>query len=275
MLAHGAERGGRATELLLDLLPLLAAVVLLAAYLVAVRRLRRRGDRWSRGRTAAAVLGGGCLAAAAAVDLLLPHAGFPGHVAAHLLASGAGPVLLALAAPVTLALRVTRGPLRRAMVGVLHGRGVRILASAPMIVALQLGGLAVYYLTPLYARAEDAPLLHLAVHTHMVLAGVLVSVYVAGVDPLPARERVASRAGVLLLTAGGHDVLAKYLYAHGLPAGAGSPEDLRAGAMLLYYGGDAVELGLAVALCAGWYARTGRRRAHAIRRVTRPADAVS
>ena len=43
------------------------------------------------------------------------------------------------------------------------------------------------------------------------------------------------------------------------PAALGAPEEVRRGAELLYYGGDAVELLLAVAVMAEWWRRTGRR----------------
>ena len=63
---------------------------------------------------------------------------------------------------------------------------------------------------------------------------------------------------LLLVVAAGHDVLAKLMYARLLPAGAASPDELRLGAQVMYYGGSAVEIALAVALMACWYARGGR-----------------
>jgi len=52
-----------------------------------------------------------------------------------------------------------------------------------------------------------------------------------------------------------HGILAKHLYVHpplGVAAGTGET-----GAMVMYYGGDAVELVVAALLCRAWF---GRRR---------------
>lgn len=80
---------------------------------------------------------------------------------------------------------------------------------------------------------------------------------------------------VLLLAAGSHDVLAKVMYAHGLPAHANTAAGLRAGAQLLFHGGDPVEVLLAVAVLAQWYARTGRELRRAKRRLSAPLSVSS
>jgi putative membrane protein len=55
---------------------------------------------------------------------------------------------------------------------------------------------------------------------------------------------------VLVLVAASHAVLAKHLYAVP-PAGVPAAEAAR-GAMLMYYGGDVIEIALAVLLCRRW-----------------------
>jgi putative membrane protein len=66
-------------------------------------------------------------------------------------------------------------------------------------------------------------------------------------------------------------VLAKSLYAYP-PPGADSaltsiaPADLQAGAQLMFYGGDAVEIALAVVVAMQWYVAVGRGRARVARR---------
>ena len=47
----------------------------------------------------------------------------------------------------------------------------------------------------------------------------------------------------------------------GPPGTSFAAADLRAGAQLMYYGGDVVEVFLALVLAVQWYATTGRRRA--------------
>jgi putative membrane protein len=229
------------------------AVVLLLAYAAGAARLRLRGDRWPPGRDLS--WAAGCLALAAA---LLPplgghHGAFGSHVGQHLLLASVAPVLFALAAPVTLALRALPRPGRRALAGLLRSPLPAVLGHPVVVVALTVVPLYALYLTPLYAATQRNPLLHAVVHAHMLLAGCLPAWYLVGVDPLRHRPSVGARLAVVFLVAGAHDVLAKLLYAHLRPLGGGSPAEIRAGAQLLYYGGDAVEVVLAVLVLAAWY----------------------
>lgn len=249
--------------------PAVVAVVLLACaaagYLTGVRRLRRRGDSWPVGRVAAALGGGGCLAVAGT-----PPVGdsdvFPVHVTQHLLLAMVAPLLLALSAPVTLALRTLPRRVRQVLLVALHSRIASALTALPVALALDVGGTYAYYLTGLFRAAEDHPWLHAGVHLHMLLSGCLFSWCIVARDPMPGRSAVGPRLAVLLVAAAAHDILSKIMYARLLPAGAGTADQLRAGAQLLYYGGDAVEVLLAVAVLSQWYARTGRRLRHDERR---------
>jgi putative membrane protein len=92
---------------------------------------------------------------------------------------------------------------------------------------------------------------HLLVHLHLVLAGYLLPAVLVGRDPLPHRRPYAYRAAVLVAALAAHGILAKYLYTRPpLGVGAGAAEQ---GAMVMYYGGDAVELVVAVLLCRRWF----------------------
>jgi putative membrane protein len=126
-----------------------------------------------------------------------------------------------------------------------------------------------YYLSPLFAATHAHPWLQLAVHTHMFLAGCLLSWYLIGRDPLPRRASTRTTLVVLLIAAGSHDLLSKLMYAHLLPHGGGTPAQLRAGAQLMFYGGDAIEIALSIAVMSAWYARGGRQLSHARRRGAR------
>jgi putative membrane protein len=237
-------------------------------YLVGWRVLARRGTAWPLRRGAAAA--GALLSAAAALSLPFRSATFPAHVAQHLTLAMLAPLLLACSAPVTLALRTLPRRPRTALLRLLHGRPLRLLTAPAVVVVLDVGSLAVLYLTPLYGALHHRPALHLLVHGHMVLTGCLLSWLLAGVDPMPRRPSTPGRVAVLVLVAGAHGVLAKFLYARP-PAALGAADQVRAGAQLLYYGGDAVELLLAVAVMAEWYRRTGRRlRAEQRRAAARP-----
>ena len=107
----------------------------------------------------------------------------------------------------------------------LRSAPVRVLTRAPVVLALELGGMYAFYLTDLFALAHAHPALMALVDLHMVLAGLLLSVVLVGRDPLPHRPGLVGSLLTLLVAAAGHDVLAKVMYARLLPAHAGSPDD--------------------------------------------------
>ena len=235
------------------------------AYAVGVGRLRRRGAHWPLPRTIAAVLGLGCLAATLLPPLASSMA-FPEHAVRHLMLGMAAPLAFALSAPIILALRTFPPAGRRIILVLLHGRPARALMTAPVVLALDVGGLYAFYLTPLYSAAHARPWLTVLVDVHMFLAGCLLSWYLVGRDPTPSPPSTRARLVVLLLAAGSHNLLAKLMYAHHLPPHGGTPEQLQLGAQIMFYGGDVVEVLLAVVLLSNWYARTGRQLRHAERR---------
>lgn len=213
--------------------------------------LARSARPWPWYRTAAWYAG-----LAAATAGLLVEGDFRAHAAGHLLLGMVAPLLLVLAAPVTLALRALPPDRARRLSRVLRSRPVRLLTTPAVAAVLDVGGLWLLYTTDLYALAARQPAVHLAVQVHVLLAGYLFTAALVGVDPAPHRPRPAVRAAVLVLAAAAHAVLAKHLYA-APPAGV---PDARAGALLMYYGGDAVEVALAVLLCREWLAGSGPRR---------------
>ena len=76
-------------------------------YLLAVRRLHRRGDSWPPGRTVAWLAGCAMVLFATSSGLgRYAEAQFSIHMIAHMLLGMIAPILLVLGGPVTLALRV-------------------------------------------------------------------------------------------------------------------------------------------------------------------------
>ncbi len=261
-----------------DLTPLLLLLLLTVAvaHLAAVVHLRRRGDRWPPVRSCwfgAAIAG---VLLTAVLPALRNPPNFAWHVAGHLVMMMLCPLAFAMAAPVTLALRVARPPVRRLLLRMLHSAAARVGTAWPVALVLEVGGLYAYYLTPLYRIATGNTVVGMLVHLHMFLVGCLFSAVFVGRDPLPRRPAVRTVLAAVVAAAAAHEVLAKLMYAHVLPAGAGSPDQIRTGAQLLLYGGDAVEILLAVAVMSSWYARGGRRLRQAERRararVGAPAD---
>ncbi|MGW0019560.1 cytochrome c oxidase assembly protein [Rhodococcus sp. NPDC003382] len=230
----------------------LLVVGAVAAYLLAVRRLRRREVCWPVKRTSAWVAGW----ASVGVALVGPiadraHDDFVAHMAAHVLLGMLGPLLLVLAAPVTLALRLLPVPAARLL--------ARALASPPFAVptnpfvagVLDIGGLWVLYRTGLYAATHTEPALHVLVHAHVLAAGYLFTFAVlGGPDPAPHRASPPWRAGALVLAIAAHNILAKVIYAD--PPDGVPVEQARAGAELMYYVGAPVEIALLVLVCRPW-----------------------
>ncbi|UQS25748.1 cytochrome c oxidase assembly protein [Amycolatopsis thermalba] len=215
----------------------LLVLVALAGYLSAARR-------WPRWRTVSFTAG----ALAVVVALSTPARTFTAHMAQHLVVGMAGPLLLVLGRPVTLALRVCRG--RRALVRVLRSWPVAVLVFPPVAAVLDVGGLWLLYRTPLIAQAHQPWAL-----AHVFAAGLLFTTAICQVEPVRHRHGLALRGATLVLAGAAHGVLAKTLYAAG--------DEFRAGAQLMYYGGDAVGIALALVICLRWYRRQSRRRARA------------
>jgi putative membrane protein len=234
------------------LLGLLAAV----AYLAAVRRDAGRRP-WPRLRTAAWLGGVAVLLAGSVGPVAADHGSFTRHAVAHLLVGMLGPLLLVLGTPVTLALRTLRPPAARRLTRALRSRAVRLLTEPLVAAGLNLGGLWLLYTTPLFALASHHGGVHLLVHAHLVLAGYLLPAVLVGRDPPPHRRPHAYRAAVLVAALAAHGILAKYLYTRP-PLGLGAGEAER-GAIVMYYGGDAVELVVVVLLCRRWFGGRTRR----------------
>jgi putative membrane protein len=251
---------------------LAVAVVLPAlAYARAVRVRRALGRRWPRWRTVAFVAG---LVVAAAVisppGRALAHGDDMTHMAGHLLLGMIAPISVVLAAPGTLLLGALPLAARRPAATVLRSGALHVLTHPVVAAVLDIGGLAVLFLTPLVDVAAADPLVGHLVDLHVLLAGCLFTWSLIGPDPAPRRPSVATRAVVLVLAGAAHGYLAKLLLVRGdVPAGA---------AELMYYGGDVVEILLAAALFGAWYRgrrglrpRSGRRCRHS----RRPVPAVS
>jgi putative copper resistance protein D len=256
-----------------------AALVLCAAlagaYLVGVRRLAGRGRRWSRWRTGAFAAGIAALVAAtqsglAAYDTTL----FSAHTVQHVLLGMVAPTLLALGAPVTLALQASSRPLQQVLVEVLHSAPARLVAH-PVVVWVLFGGtLVALYAGPLLEASLRNDVVHGLVHAHFVAAGVLFCWTAVGTDPNPHRLPHGARVGFVFLAVPVHAIVGltllgtTSLVAGGAYAEAPPPwlddvlGDQRLGAGILWATGEIFGLlltGIALARWMGAEEREGRR----------------
>jgi cytochrome c oxidase assembly factor CtaG/putative copper export protein len=182
-----------------------AAIVLAALYVVAVLRLRRRGDHWPPGRILAWLLG--CLTllfvTSSGVGRYMP-AMFSMHMAAHMGLSMLVPILLVLGGPVSLALRALPAAgrddppaMREWLLAALHSRLSRILTNPIVATVLFIAGFYGLYFGSIFNDAVGSHAGHLAMNLHFLVSGYLFYWVVIGVDPTPRPIPPLAKVGVV------------------------------------------------------------------------------
>jgi cytochrome c oxidase assembly factor CtaG len=246
------------------------AIVLTAAvYLWGVWRMHRRGDRWPLGRTAA-FLGGMVAAAMATVsglgtydDTLLSV-----HMAQHMVLAMVVPLLMALGAPITLALRTLPRRPRRWLLVALHSRVAKVLSFPPLTFTLFVITPWALYFSGWYPATLHHDVLHELTHLHMVLVGCLFFWPLVGIDPLPGRITYPARMLLTVLTLPFHAFMGVTIMAqerliggdwyrdlHEGPMGAWLPrphDDQHLAGGILWSSGDAVGLLFFAVLFVQW-----------------------
>jgi putative membrane protein len=183
--------------------PLGGVIALLAAYVVAVVRVDWAHPRTPvpRLRVAAWVAGLAvlCVALFSPVDTYATSL-FSVHMAQHLLLAMVVAPLLALAAPITLLLRVAPPRARRGVIlPVLHSAPVRIL-SFPVVTWLVFAAVMwATHFSAVFDAALESPIVHDGEHLLFLGAGLLFWWPVAGADPSPWRLSHGARIGYLAL----------------------------------------------------------------------------
>jgi putative copper resistance protein D len=176
-----------------------------AGYLVAARRVRRWGRAWPRGRAAAWTAG-------CAVVLIATSSGigryaaamFSVHMASHMLLAVLAPVLLALGAPITLAREASRpaprgepfGP-REWLETFVDSPLLRRLAHPVIAAVLFAGAPFALYLTGLFDAAARYRWAEVVIDAVLLAIGVLFAEVTVGVDEVAERWPIWIRLGVL------------------------------------------------------------------------------
>ena len=189
-----------------DLVAGTGAVAAAVLYLVGVLRLRRRGDAWPRGRTAAWLLG--CLTVLLATSSGLgayAQAQFSIHMITHMMLAMLAPILLVLGGPVTLILRALPAAgrddppgVREAVVAVVHSPVTRFLTHPLIVLPLFIASFYLLYFTGLFDVMISNHLGHLVMTVHFLVVGYLYYWVIIGVDPAPRRLSAPVKLGVLL-----------------------------------------------------------------------------
>lgn len=246
--------GDQAFFLLADLLFGIPAMLAIGLYIGAVMATNRRKRlrKWPWLRTISFVAGV-FFAAAALVGPLArqSHADFSAHMVGHLLLGMLAPLLIALAAPMTLLLRTLNVNVARKLSRLLKSHPIRFFSHPIVASILNIGGLWLLYTTNLYTAMHANLLLHIVVHIHVFIAGYLFTISLLYIDPVFHRLSFRYRTIVFILALAGHGILSKFIYAY--PPEGVLEEQARSGAMLMYYGGDAVDLLIIIILFGHWY----------------------
>ena len=185
-----------------------AAVLLAVLYLLGVRRLRRRGDAWKPGRTAAWLLGCAVMliATSSGVGKYAP-AMFSVHMASHMMLAMLVPILLVLGAPITLTLRALPvagrgnppGP-REWVLAAVHSPVARFVTHPLFSLPVFVGSYYALYFSDLFGWALTEHWAHVAMNVHFIASGLIFFWPIIGVDPAPRRLPPVVRLAVLFLS---------------------------------------------------------------------------
>jgi cytochrome c oxidase assembly factor CtaG len=229
-------------------------------------RAQRRVAGWPRNRRACWL--GGMVTVLLA--LATPIATFDGvlfwvHMVQHLLLTLVAAPLLALGAPVTLALRAASPQVRARIVSILHSRVVRVLGH-PLVAWMSFALVMwVSHFSPLFDLALENDVVHVFQHMAYLGAGLLFWWPVVGLDPGAARLSHPLRIVYLVTALPQQSWLGLAIYSssqvlydhYGALGGSGGQtplDDQRAAGIIMWVGGDflfIVALALAIGAWAG------------------------
>lgn len=265
------------TQWKLDILWALIALWSIGAYLVAVRRLKARGDSWPIARTISWVSGMLLLIFVTSGSLnVYQEYLFSVHMVAHMFLTMAIPVLLVPGAPVTL---LTRAVQKRAdsskgvrewVLWAVHTKYAEFV-SHPLIAAANFAAsLVVFYFTPLFEWATREHIGHQWMIVHFLITGYLFVQSLIGIDPGPSRLgypfRIVTLIGVmafhaffgLALMGGTGLLLPDWFGAMGRTWGLPPLEDQQSGGAIAWGIGEIPTIILTIIVSVQWFRSDNR-----------------
>jgi len=246
--------------------PLALTVVAGFLYWAGLRRLTGP-PAWPAGRTWAwyGGLAAAVLAIASPVDTYA-DVSFSTHMVQHVLLMFVAAPLLALGAPVTLALRAARPATRRRLIlPVLHSRPVRVLTHPLVAMGLFMGTQYVTHLTGFYETALTSGAVHDLEHALYLGTALLFWWPVVGLDPAPRKMSHPVRIVYLVLMMPleaflALAILSGHAYPHylALPppwGGANAVADLSSAGAFMWIAGDLSALIAGLLVAGAWLRR--------------------
>lgn len=249
-VSHWAHDGFTFMEVVILLVALLLIGLYIGAAVVSSRRSQLRS--WPIYRYLCWILGVFCVT----ITIIGPiahraHSDFTFHMIGHLLLGMLAPLLLVLSAPITLLLRTIRVNTARQVSRFLKTNYIRWITEPVVASLLNVGGLWLLYTTDLYRMMHHHLFLHILVHVHVFLAGLVFTASMIYIDPTPHRTSFGYRSTVYVFALAAHEILSKYIYAHP-PSGVPSSQ-AEMGGMWMYYGGDLIDLMIIIIMFYQWY----------------------
>ncbi|MFI5226646.1 MAG: cytochrome c oxidase assembly protein [Candidatus Limnocylindrales bacterium] len=287
--AHGADSliPPQPSDILLDWTfdPLIAIPLFVAgiAYVWAVRRVDREHPANPVPRIRIVTFIAGLLAIEIALQSIVERYDttfFSVHMVQHLLLTLIAPPLLALGAPVTLLLRVSRPGFRqRFLLPILHSRVASVLSFPVFTWFFFAGVMWATHFSPIFERSLVDPGVHDAEHALYLTAGILFWWPAVALDPSPWRMSHPARMLYTGLQMPQNTFLAFVilnasvpLYAHyanlNLPWGPTAVADQQLAGAIMWIVGDLVFMFSMILMLAGWM----RSEAREEKRSERQAD---
>jgi cytochrome c oxidase assembly factor CtaG/putative copper export protein len=275
-----------------DILWLTLAGLGVVLYVVGVRRLHRRGDRWPVGRTIMWFIGLAILTyVTSGPPMAYGRVQFSAHMIAHMTIGMIVPIFLVLGAPVTLALRAlhprrdgSRGA-REWLLAIVECGYMRFLSN-PVVVAINFGfSLSFFYYSNLFRLALTTHVGHELMHVHFLFAGYLLSWLMIGVDPGPNRPSYPLRMVTMFVTLSFHSFFGislmmsnrllapDFFTAVGRNWGGSLLEDQKLGGGIAWGIGELPTLALLLILAVQWTSSDDREARRRDRAADRDGDA--
>lgn len=244
---------------------LLVGAVLAVAYVVGLRRVRRS---WPVARTMSFLVGCAVLVAAG----VGPESSFTAHMTEHVAVGMVAPLLLALGAPITLALQSSAPSSGRTLRRLLHSRFARVVTNPSVAWTLFGATLVALVFSPVLEWSARNDAVHALVHIHFLLAGLLFATTFAAIDPIPHPLPHGARLlGVLLLVPFHAFVGVALLTArHPLfPTVYPSLSDQQSAAGVLWSSGELLTLAMGGIVFARWWSAEQRATARIDRQLAK------
>jgi cytochrome c oxidase assembly factor CtaG/putative copper export protein len=189
-----------------DLFVLLCVALAAGLYINGIVRLHRARVHWPPGRTISWLLGLAFLTyAMCGAPMFYATAMFSAHMVMHMMLTMLVPIVLALGAPITLALRAIparphgspdRG-VREWILILLHSRAARAITNPIFAFTLYVGTLYAFYFSPMFTYAMGSHTAHMLMHLHFLLVGTLYFWPIIGIDPMPRKLPYIGRIALL------------------------------------------------------------------------------